>query len=61
MLKETILVVDDNSDLLTLLEMLLKPKYNIIKARDGHQGLMMAQSEKPDLIMLDIGLPDIDG
>lgn len=61
MLKETILIVDDNSDLLALLEMLLKSKYTIIKARDGHQGLMMAQSKNPDLIMLDMNMPRMSG
>lgn len=61
MSKETILVVDDNSDLLALLEMLLKAKYNVIKARDGHQGLVMAQSENPDLIILDMNMPRMNG
>ena len=61
MLQETILIVDDNLDLIASLEMLLRSKYNIIKARDGYQGLRMAQSQNPDLILLDMNMPRMSG
>ena len=61
MVKETILIVDDSLDFRALMEMLLKSQYNIIKARDGHQGLMMTQSEDPDLIILDMNMPRMNG
>ena len=61
MVKETILIVDDSLDFRALMEMLLKSQYNIIKAQDGHQGLMMAQSEDPDLIILDMNMPRMNG
>jgi len=61
MVKGTILIVDDSSDFLALMEMLLMSQYIIIKARDGHQGLMMAQSKDPDLIILDMNMPRMNG
>ena len=59
--KETILIVDDSSDLVQLLTMLLSPKYHVIKASDGYQGLKHAQSHCPDLILLDMNMPRMSG
>jgi len=58
---KTILIVEDielNSDLLT---QLLEDDYNLLIARDGVQGISMAQQHNPDLILMDISLPIIDG
>jgi CheY-like chemotaxis protein len=58
---KTILIVEDielNTDLLT---QLLEDDYNLLFARDGSQGVRMAQQENPDLILMDISLPIMDG
>lgn len=58
----TILVIDDSSDSLSLIQAVLKGKYQVQIASNGEQGLHMASSESPpDLILLDIRMPDMDG
>ncbi|MBN1122127.1 MAG: GAF domain-containing protein [Anaerolineae bacterium] len=58
----TILVVDDDLDTLELAtELLQKHNYKVLKATSGKQALPLARSQKPDLILLDIRLPDSDG
>ena len=59
--KETILIVDDNADLMQLLIMLLSPKYHVIKAHDGYEGLRQAKTHRPDLILLDMNMPRMSG
>lgn len=57
-----ILVVDDESSILELLKFnLAKEGYQVILASDGQQALKYARAEKPDLIILDIMLPEMDG
>jgi len=57
-----ILVVDDEPDVVSLLSLLLKAQgYEIITAIDGQVALEKARGEKPDLILLDIMLPKLDG
>ncbi len=57
-----ILVVDDEPDVRTYLEMLLKDAgYETISAENGREAFAMAQSEKPDLICLDITMPEESG
>ena len=57
----TILVVDDAPDDLKLLSVLLKESYRIKIANGGEKALAIARSEPPDLILLDILMPGIDG
>lgn len=58
----TILVIDDEIQIRRLLQLTLEPKgYHLKFATNGNEGVMMAGSERPDLIILDLGLPDIDG
>ena len=60
--KKTILIVDDEKMILNLLSCnLIKEGYNVIEATDGVQAISMAQEKKPDLILLDVMLPKIDG
>ena len=60
--KKTILVVDDEKMIRNLLNInLTKEGYNVIEAEDGVQAVEIALEHKPDLILLDVMLPKIDG
>jgi DNA-binding response OmpR family regulator len=55
-------VVDDEDDILHFLELVLKEKgYDVVTASNGHDALTAAQIEKPDLVLLDIMMPQMDG
>jgi len=57
-----ILVVDDNPENVEILQLRLSANnYEVITATDGEAGLAMARNEKPDLILLDIMMPKMDG
>jgi CheY-like chemotaxis protein len=57
-----ILYVEDNDDNIYMLKnRLSRAGFTVIVATDGAQGLTMATSEQPDLILMDLTLPDIDG
>ena len=57
-----ILVVDDDPDLVETTSMILKSKqYDVVVAYDGVEGLEKAKTEKPDLIVLDVMMPEKDG
>jgi pilus assembly protein CpaE len=59
---EKILVVDDDLDTLRLVGLMLQRQgYQIVAANNGTQALALAPSEKPDLILLDVMMPDMDG
>ena len=59
---EKILVVDDDLDTLRLVGLMLQHQgYRINAANSGLQAIAMAQTDKPDLILLDIMMPDMDG
>jgi two-component system cell cycle response regulator DivK len=58
----TVLIVEDNAFNLKLLDDLLQAAgYNTLKATGGRQALQMARQFRPDVILLDIGLPDMSG
>lgn len=60
--KKKILIVDDEPDVLTLLgERLAKAGYEVIKASSGKEAIVMADKNIPDLIILDIAMPGLDG
>jgi DNA-binding response OmpR family regulator len=63
MANETILIIEDNIEMLRLLsEQFLKPLgYRILEAYDGEAGVATAVLQQPDLIMLDMHLPRLDG
>ncbi|MBP7764555.1 MAG: response regulator [Deltaproteobacteria bacterium] len=57
-----ILVVEDNEQNRYLMEYMLKVNgYAVMMASSGEQAIVLAKSEKPDLILMDIQLPDLDG
>ena len=57
-----ILYVEDNEENIYMLSRRLKKKgYEIVIARDGEEGITMAQDESPDLILMDLSLPKLDG
>ncbi len=57
-----ILVIDDEPQILRALRTILSAQnYRVTTARNGEEGLAMAASVQPDLIVLDLGLPDMDG
>ncbi len=61
-MNEKILIVEDNPRNMRLLEMTLKARgYSLLKATDGEKALDMAMRQHPDLIIMDIQLPKIDG
>lgn len=59
--KPRILVVEDNPDNMTTVKALLADEYEVLGATDGLQGVAMAKSHLPDLILMDIELPGIHG
>lgn len=60
--QKTILLVDDEQDILNLHKIYLEDEgYHVIWALTGHQAIERSRTDRPDLILLDIKLPDIDG
>lgn len=59
---EKILIVDDDPDTIEFLKLLLERQgYQTVAALNGMQALSVAHSEKPDLVILDVMMPDLDG
>jgi two-component system phosphate regulon response regulator PhoB len=57
-----VLVVEDDTDILDLLDYnLANAGFTVIKARDGYNALDIARDKKPDIILLDLMLPELDG
>ena len=61
-MREKILIIEDNPRNMRLIEMTLRAKnYTLLKATNGEEALDMATRERPDLILMDIRLPGMDG
>jgi len=61
-MKKKVLLVDDSNTVLLMEKMILaKGPYEIVTARDGVEGLAKAKSEMPDVILLDVMMPNLDG
>jgi DNA-binding response OmpR family regulator len=56
-----ILIVEDNPDLLSILKELLAREFDIVTARTGEDAIKLADEAKPDLVILDLQLPAMDG
>lgn len=62
MTEQTVLIIDDEQDNITFVETILKKEgFAIISAGDGLEGLNMAIAELPDLIVLDVQMPKMNG
>ncbi|WNJ21192.1 response regulator transcription factor [Pontibacter sp. G13] len=62
MAQTKVLIVDDETDILDLLEYNLeKESYEVLRAMDGEEAISIARDHKPDLIVLDIMMPKLDG
>ena len=60
--KKRILLIDDHQTVFRLLEAIVRIKgYTLLYADCGQQGIVMAREEQPDLILLDVMMPDLDG
>ncbi len=60
--KKTILVIDDDELNIKLIKAILQlGEYAVLEAPDAETGLNLAQTHRPDLILIDIQLPDMDG
>jgi DNA-binding NtrC family response regulator len=60
-MKKRVLLIDDEVGIRTSLKMVLEPTYDVLSAGDGEEGLALFRSSCPDLILLDILLPGVDG
>jgi len=61
-MNKKILIVDDDLESLKLIGLMLQRRgYEILAARDGPQALVMAETQDPDLVILDVLMPDMDG
>ena len=56
-----ILIVDDNSDNIELMSQILEDDYSLITANSGKSCIELALSEQPNLILLDVNMPEMDG
>jgi signal transduction histidine kinase/DNA-binding response OmpR family regulator/streptogramin lyase len=57
----SVLLIDDNADMLVLLKNTLQGRYQCLSAGDGEKGLELAKNQLPDLIISDVMMPGIDG
>lgn len=58
----TILYIEDNADNMLLVRRALEARgYRVVGAEDGLTGLSLVERERPDVVLLDINLPDVDG
>lgn len=61
-MKPTVLYIEDHPDNMTLVRRILQSEnYTLVEAKTGFQGILIAESQDIDLILLDVNLPDVDG
>jgi DNA-binding response OmpR family regulator len=59
--KKTILAVDDEPSILMAIKDTLSDKYNVITAKNGREAVKMVDSQNPDLVIMDVMMPELDG
>lgn len=62
MFSTRVLIIEDNEDNLSLMRLLLeRAEYEVLAAEDGKTGLEIAGKEQPEIILLDLAMPEMDG
>ncbi len=62
LMPQKILAIDDENDVLLIIKTALSGQgYDVLTASNGYDGLAMAEDQKPDLILLDLRMPEMDG
>jgi DNA-binding response OmpR family regulator len=62
MKREKVLAIEDEADILEVIDYnLSRAGYRVLKARDGEEGLKLARRESPDIVLVDLMLPGVDG
>lgn len=56
-----VLIVEDNIELLRLMKRLLQPRYHVLTANNGHEALQLIQTNKVDIVVSDVMMPEMDG
>ena len=59
--RKTVLIVDDESAIRKLVCKMLDKDYDVIEAQNGAEAINMAQSHRPDIIFMDMMMPEVDG
>lgn len=59
--RPTVLAVDDTPDNLSLLSDILKEDYRVLAAKSGEKALQLALTKAPDVVLLDVQMPEMDG
>ena len=61
MKRKKILIVDDSNTILLMKRMMLSKEYDVVTARDGVDAVSKATSQTPDLVLMDVMMPNMDG
>ena len=61
MKKKTILIADDEASIRLLVSNMLSKNYVVLEASDGQEAIDIARTQKPDIILMDIMMPNVDG
>lgn len=59
--KKKILVIDDDRVMLTMVQQIFKNDFDVLTASDGHEGIEIARKSRPNIILLDLVMPSLDG
>ncbi len=59
--RSTVLVADDEENVRRLVSSMLGNKYSVLEASDGEEAVDMTRTQKPDLVLMDIMMPNVDG
>jgi DNA-binding response OmpR family regulator len=59
--RRRVLIIEDNVDLLAILQELLGQEFDVLTARRGEDGVRIAMSARPDVVILDLQLPQMNG